>query len=152
MLRVYNKRRSEYRLREQLPNGQEVNLYFYRLRAPYIEDADPEISYQWFVGFYIGSRKEANRWFKHNQKNKPKNIVTGNGTLTAMKWAMDHILDFAGKMDRNEELVIGWEEVRRKKAYQFLRRYGFTDYYDELGNPTHLGIRNKEYWYLVKEE
>lgn len=146
MLRGFDKRPSEFRLREQLPNGQEVNLYFQRFRSE-----DDDVSYQWFVGFYIGSRKEANRWFNHRSKNKPKNLIKGDGSLSALKWALKHILIFVGQLNRNEELVIGWEDQKRKRAYQFLRRHGFIDYYDEDDEVTHLGMRNKKYWYLVDD-
>lgn len=141
---IFDRRPSEYRIREQLPNGQKVNLYFVRNKGH-------DNFYQWHVGFYIGDRKEANKWFNHHPR-KRKNEIKGNGTLTALRWALKHILEFVYRLKNNEELIIGWEDEKRKRAYQFLKRYGFVEYYDESGEFTHLGIRNPDLWEYVGDE
>ena len=141
MVKVFNKRRSELRIRDQLPNGQKVNLYFYRLRTN-------TGFYQWHVGFYIGDRKEANLWFNRQSKKQPSHIK-GDGTITALLWALGYIIGFVHQLQKNEELVISWEDDKRKRAYKRLKKYGFTDYYDDEGNVTHLGIRNPEYWEMI---
>mgnify|MGYP006875674364 CR=1 FL=1 len=142
LVKVFNKRRSELRIRDQLPNGQKVNLYFARHRTK-------EGFFQWSVGFYIGERKEANLWFNKHSK-KQSSTIKGDGTITALLWALGYIRGFIQQLQKNEELVIGWEDDKRKRAYKRLRKYGFRNYYDDKGNVTHLGIRNPEYW-IVKD-
>ncbi|WP_079708613.1 hypothetical protein [Paraliobacillus ryukyuensis] len=138
MVTVFKNRRSELRIRDQLPNGKKVNLYFCRHRT------DTEF-YQWHIGFYIGDRKEANLWFNKHSKKQPSTIK-GDGTIAALLWALGYIRGFVTQLEKNEELVIGWEDRKRKRAYKRLRKYGFVNYYDDEGNVSHLGIRNPEYW------
>ncbi len=141
MRTVFLKRPSELRIREQLPNGQKRNLYFVRHRAP-------GNFYQWQVGLYIGDRKEANLWFNHHSK-KYCNGIKGDGSITALRCALRYIIEFANNMSEMEELTVSWHDDKRKRAYQYLRRYGFFDYYDASGNLIALGTRNQEYWEWV---
>lgn len=138
-MKVYDKRPSELRVRDQLPNGQLVSLYFIRKRT------DSQM-YQWHIGLFIGgTRKQANLWFTKRSK-KYKTGITGDGSLTGLRWAKDIILRFVDALNKNEELVIGWDDSKRGRAYQWLKRYGFIGYYDEKGKFTHLGIRNTQIW------
>lgn len=138
MVSVFDKRKSELRIRDQLPNGQKVNLYFSRFRT------DTEIS-QWKVGFYIGDRKEANLWYNKQSKKYPSKI-NGDGTISALLWALKYINGFVNHLKINEELLIGWDDDKRKRAYQRLKKYGFINYYDVQGNVTFIGARNPSYW------
>lgn len=128
-----------------LPNGQLLNLYFYRKRY----HGEPT---QWHVALYLSrTRKEANLWYSNNSKRK-RNRITGDGSLTGLKEALWYIKEFTKLLGYNEELIVQWEDEKRMSAYRFLKRYGFIDYKDEEGNVTAYGIRNPEYWVMSDEE
>ncbi|MED0679691.1 hypothetical protein P4S83_17780 [Aneurinibacillus thermoaerophilus] len=140
------KRKSEVRIFEKLPNGLYLNLYFFRKR--------PKTRFaQWHVALYISkTRKEANKWFNNSSKRK-KNPITGDGSLIGLKRALDYILEFSRLIGFYEELIVNWEDERRRSAYRYLKRHGFIDYCDKEGNITGYGIRNPNFYeWIPKEE
>lgn len=136
------KRKSQYRIRELLPNGQYLNLYFKRKKG------HTTGFFQWHVGMYISeNRKESNRWYSKKYKGK-KSTIVGDGTIVALRHALHAILEFKDQLGFNEELLIGWEDERRMNAYRWLKRYGFIDYTED-GKVSAYGIRNPEYWEFI---
>lgn len=135
------RRKSEIRICEKLPNDKLLNLYFYRKR-------DDPLFTRWYVGLCISdTRKEANYWFtKHRRAKKAK--ITGDGSITGLRLALKYILEVANNLGFHEELIIQWEDDRRMSAYRYLKRYGFTDYFDENEKLVGYGIRNPKYWEL----
>jgi hypothetical protein len=140
MLRNTTNRKTDIRICEKLPNGQLMNLYFKRWQGNNIM--------QWSVGLYISStRKEANMWWNKRPKHN-KSRITGDGSLNGLCLAFKYIMEVVHSLGINEELVVEWEDERRKSAYRILKRYGFRDYHDiDNGEAiTGYGIRNPKYW------
>lgn len=138
---MYNvtRKKSEIRICERLSNGKLLNLYFYRKR-------DDIRFVRWYVGLYISdTRKEANRWFTTHSKHK-KSMITGDGSLVGLRRSLKYILEFSKRLGMYEELIIEWEDEKRKSTYRYLKRYGFVDYFDDDKNVTGYGIRNLNYW------
>lgn len=139
------KRKSEVRIFEQLPNGLYLNLYFFRERTRTKFDV-------WNVAIYISrSRKEANKWFNTNSKRK-KELITGDGSITGLRLALNYIVEFSRWLRLYEELVVGWEDERRRSAYRYLKRYGFVDYLDEDGKVIGYGIRNPNFYEWIDND
>ncbi|KOP81996.1 hypothetical protein AMS60_05565 [Bacillus sp. FJAT-21945] len=137
------KRKSEVRFHEILPNGQHLNIYFQRSR-------NGEFN-QWGVGLHIGkSRKEANKWYNKHSKNK-RARSTGTCGITGLKRALFYILHFRDQMKTYEELIIEWEDDKRMRAYRYLKRYEFVDYFDDKDKVIGYGSRNLQLWEYTKE-
>jgi hypothetical protein len=139
MLRNTTRRKTDIRICEKLPNGQLMNLYLKRWRS--------DLIMQWTVGLYISNtRKEANEWWNKRPKGK-RSKITGDGSINGLCLAFRYIMEVVHSLGINEELIIEWEDERRRSAYRILKKYGFRDYYAEVGkNITGYGIRNPEYW------
>lgn len=136
-MRNVTKRKTDYRVHEILPNGQHLNLYFTRMKSG-------DFIKQWHVSLVISSnRKEANQWFSK----KGKEISTGNCGLVGLRRALFLILEFRKKLRWNEEIVVAWEDDKRKRAYQYLKRFGFVRGFDG-DEYTGLITRNPDIWVL----
>jgi hypothetical protein len=140
------KRKNSYRFTKTLSNGQIVKVFFGRVRNTLYE---PWI-YQWQVGVYIGSTtKEANEWYNKNGKRK-KSVSTGDCGLEGLRETLGIILTFVQSLKYNEELVVKWEDDKRKNAYRYLKRFGFIDYITDDGEVIAYGARNPDIWQWVE--
>lgn len=129
-------KKNQIRIHERLLNGQYLNIYFMRNKAI----PQGKIVYVWNVGVVISKTvKQANLWFIR-KKNKLDNRQTGRCGLEGLKKALRHILKFVNNMSIKEELQIGWTDEKRKKAYNYLTRYGF------IADEDCYSIRNPKYW------
>lgn len=141
------RKKSEFRYCEKLSNGQLLNVYFWRLKAVVFD----EHVFVWNVGVVISkNRKEANHWFLRDSKKK-KEISTGDCGLEGLKMAKDLILEFQHQLKQNEYLFVAHSDEKRKRAYKWLLRYGFKEFFkgDEFHN---YGIANPFYWEWVDDE
>jgi hypothetical protein len=146
MLRNCTRRKTEIRIHEVLPNGQHLNLYFIRKNPQ-----DPQYPfYQWKVGLCITeTRKEANKWWSKDYK-KMDGKQTGTCGLAGLKRALDCIMIFTNRLNHNEELTIGWGDLKRQRAYRYLLRKGFIEYRDDDDEVKELGIRNPAIWQFIE--
>lgn len=114
------------------PDGQPVHMFFFPHTANRFT--------VWTVGLHIGgSNRTANDWYN---KQKPYTSgITGNGSILALKYALDRLMEFSDLMQINEEIQIGWEDVRRRKAYRYLLRYPNWREADDC-----YYYRSPEYW------
>ncbi|RMD04915.1 hypothetical protein D9O40_00770 [Clostridium autoethanogenum] len=133
-MKSYSK--GQIRIHERLSNGQYLNVYFMRHKAVHQD----KIIYIWAVGVAISKTiKQANFWF-NGKKNKIDNKQTGKCGLEGLKKALYHILEFVNKMSIKEELQVCWTDEKRKKAYNYLIKYGF------IADKDCYSIRNPKYW------
>ena len=113
------------------PDGMPVHMYF-----------EPNKSNRftvWTVGLHIGgTRRTANDWYNKNRK---PDRITGNGSILALKYALDRLMEFAKYMTMYEEIQVGWADERRRRAYRFLLRYPNWREADDC-----YYYRNPEYW------
>ena len=129
-------KKNQIRIHERLSNGQYLNVYFMRDKAI----PQDKIVYIWNVGVVISKTvKQANLWFIR-KKSKLDNRQTGRCGLEGLKKTLRHILKFINNMSIKEELQIGWTDEKRKRAYNYLTRYGF------IANEDCYSIRNPKYW------
>lgn len=102
------------RIHAVLSSGQTVHIFF----KPYKVNKFTV----WNVGLFVGgSRRQANDW--NNGKRKCRNRITGNGSISALRYALKQILDFANALPQNAEIQIGWADEKRHKAYRYLLRF-----------------------------
>ena len=113
-------------------DGQAVHMYF----SPYRD----KVFTFWTVGLFIGrSKRVANDW--HNKQKKQPPRTTGRGTLAALLYAQEILLEFAGRLTKYEELQVSWEDERRHRAYRRLLR---LPNWQELEGCLHY--RNPTWW------
>lgn len=119
------------------PDGQMVHMYFWPYKANGFT--------VWTISLYIGgSNRTANDWYT---KAKPysHSRITGKGSVLALKYALDRLLEFAEHMQINEEIQVGWEDERRRRAYRYLLR--FPNWREDKDCYYY---RSPEYWEAVK--
>ncbi|PAE17281.1 hypothetical protein CHH91_04550 [Virgibacillus sp. 7505] len=134
------KRKTDIRICERLSSGKLLNIYFHRKLGK------PPTKY-WYVGVCVSeTRKQANLWF--NKQSKQLDI-TGDGTLEALMRAKEIILEVVHMLGYDEELIVEWQDERRRSAYRWLKRYGFQDYYDDDGNLIGYGIANPDLYEFI---
>jgi hypothetical protein len=122
----------QWRFHGLAPDGQPLHMYFYPRRENRFTC--------WSIGLFVGgSNRTANNWFS---KGKPfTSRITGNGSISVLKYALDKLLEFASRMQPDEEIRISWEDDRRYNAYRWLLK---LPNWQEAGHSYRY--RNPKYW------
>lgn len=103
-----------WRFHGTAPDGQLIHMYF----TAYRQDKFTS----WYVSLIIGgNNRRANDW-RNKQKTTPT-CITGKGSISALKYALDCLLDFTTRLKKDEEICVGWDDERRHKAYRRLLKY-----------------------------
>lgn len=136
MIRNCCRKKHEIRIHELLSNGQHLNIYFEKHNTGTNHE---RITAVWTIGVCISdTRKQANHWW--NGKNKRNLQQTGKCGLEGLRRTAEILKELIPHLGFHEELQVGWEDEKRRRAYRYLLRYGFLEFEDCYA------IRNPEIW------
>lgn len=137
-----------YREHYKLSNGQRLGIYFKRTRFR-VCFSPSENHTVWSVGLVIGdTRRQCNDWYeckKNRRQRKVYGKITGDVGLEGLRIGFNFIKRLIDKIDYGDFIVIRWEDKKRQKTYEFLKRLGFVygEYDEEEVLFYHKEVPNK---------
>jgi len=131
---MYTQLGKHWRFHGIAPDGQHIHMYFTAYRQNKFTS--------WNISLFIGgTNRRANDW--HNKQKPQPSHITGKGSISALKYALDLLLDFSTRLKKDEQICVVGEDERRHKAYRRLLKY--PNWEETNGCYYYL---NPKYWAL----